>query len=502
MIEILPTVSSRNHQQASFLTPRGHKYRLHKQAAQLSFTLFLLMGILFAALPGLSRAASSPPETFADLAEKLSPTVVNIYTTQTVKTPRIPQELFNHQDIPEPFRHFFGLPPFGQEQPQREQKRTSLGSGVIISKDGYIVTNNHVVENAETINVRLTNFEEYDAKVIGRDPKTDLALLKIAPKNGLPTTSFGDSEKLRVGDWVMAIGNPFGFEQTVTAGIVSGKGRSIGSGPYENFIQTDASINPGNSGGPLFNLQGEMVGINSAIYSRSGGNIGIGFAIPANMAKNVINQLKKNGTVVRGWLGVMIQPVTPELASQFKMERSIGALVGEVTPSGPAEKAGIKPGDIIVEFNGREISQMSMLPNLVAQTPVGSKAEISLFRKGKLKKISVIIAKLDEEKIASSEPADAINKRLGLGVQDLTPEIAAALGITDKHGVLVTGVEPGSAAAEAGLRKGDLILEVNQKPVRNVKAFMNELKGLKEKTTISFFVKRDGRTRFFGLKLQ
>ncbi|HIJ91342.1 MAG TPA: DegQ family serine endoprotease [Deltaproteobacteria bacterium] len=461
------------------------------------------MGLFLATLSGTSRAASSSPETFADLAEKLSPNVVNIYTTQMVKAARSPHDLFNDRDIPEPFRHFFGLPsPFEQEQPQREQKRTSLGSGVIISKDGYIVTNNHVVENADTINVRLTNFEEYDAKIIGRDPKTDIALLKITPKNGLPVTSFGDSDKLRVGDWVMAIGNPFGFEQTVTAGIVSGKGRSIGSGPYENFIQTDASINPGNSGGPLFNLKGEMVGINTAIYSRSGGNIGIGFAIPANMAKNVVDQLREHGSVVRGWLGVMIQPVTPELAAQFKMERPIGALVGEVSPGSPAEKAGIKPGDVIVEFNGKEITQMSMLPNLVAQTPVGSKAEVTLSRKGALKKLPVIIAKLKEEQVAATEAADSLDKRLGLGVQDLTPELATALGITDKHGVLVTGVEPNSPAAEAGLRKGDLILEFNQRPVRDVKSLLNEIKGLKAKATVSFFIKREGRTRFLGLKLK
>jgi serine protease Do len=464
---------------------------------------FLLMGLFLATLPGLTWAVSNAPATFADLADKLSPTVVNIYTTQTVKASRSPHDMFNGQDIPEPFRRFFGLPsPNEQEQPQREQKRTSLGSGVIISKDGYIVTNNHVVENADSINVRLTNFEEYDAKIIGRDPKTDLALLKIAPKNGLPAIAFGDSDKLRVGDWVMAIGNPFGFEQTVTAGIVSGKGRSLGSGPYENFIQTDASINPGNSGGPLYNLMGEMVGINTAIYSRSGGNIGIGFAIPANMAKNVINQLKEHGTVVRGWLGVMIQPVTPELAAQFKLERPIGALVGEVSPGSPAEKAGIKAGDVIVEFNGKEISQMSMLPNLVAETPVGGKADITLYRKGILKKIPVIIAKLNEEQLAASEQADSLNKSLGLEVQDLTPEIAAALGITDKHGVLVTGVEPYSPAAYAGLRKGDLILEVNQKPVRDVKDLLNELKGKKAKSTVSFFIKRDGRTRFLGLRLK
>jgi serine protease Do len=467
-----------------------------------TFLALLFMGLSFAILPGIGLAASSPPDTFADLAEKLSPTVVNIYTTQTVKVSRSPHDLFNDQDIPEPFRHFFGPSPFGQGQPQKDQKRTSLGSGVIISKDGYIVTNNHVVENADTINVRLTNFEEYDAKIIGRDPKSDLALLKIAPKNGLPVTAFGDSDKLRVGDWVMAIGNPFGFEQTVTAGIVSGKGRSLGSGPYENFIQTDASINPGNSGGPLFNLKGEMVGINSAIYSRSGGNIGIGFAIPANMAKNVVSQLKEHGSVVRGWLGVMIQPVTPELAAQFKMERPIGALVGEVSSGSPADKAGIKPGDVIVEFNGKEISQVSMLPNLVADTPVGSKAEVTLFRKGALKKLPIIIAKLNEEQAAASESTESLNKRLGLGVQDLTPEIAAALGITDKHGVLITAVEPDSPAAEAGLRKGDLILEFNQRPVRDTKSFLNEIKGIKAKSTVSFFVKREGRTRFFGLKLK
>jgi serine protease Do len=468
------------------------------------FLAFLLTGFLLAALPTMSRAVSSPPETFADLVDKLSPTVVNIYTTQMVKASRSPHDMFNGQDIPEPLRRFFGLPsPFEQDQPQREQKRTSLGSGVIISKDGYIVTNNHVVENADTINVRLTNFEEYDAKVIGRDPKTDLALLKIAPRNGLPVTGFGDSDKLRVGDWVMAIGNPFGFEQTVTAGIVSGKGRSLGSGPYESFIQTDASINPGNSGGPLFNLKGEMVGINSAIYSRSGGNIGIGFAIPANMAKNVINQLKEHGSVVRGWLGVMIQPVTPELATQFKMERAVGALVGEVSPASPAEKAGIKPGDVIVAFNGKEITQMSMLPNLVAETPVGSRVEVTLYRKGALKKLPLIIAKLNEEQVAAqAEPEESLNRRLGLGVQDLTPEIAAALGITDKHGVLITAVEPNSPAAEAGLRPGDLILEFNQRPVRDVKTFLNEIKGIKAKATVSFFIKREGRTRFFGLKLK
>jgi len=406
--------------------------------------------------------------------------------------------------MPEMFRRFFGLPsPDGMEQRQRELKRTSLGSGVIISRDGYIITNNHVVDNADSINVRLTTFDEYDAKVIGRDPKTDIALIKIEPKSELPATEMGDSDLLRVGDWVMAIGNPFGFEQTVTAGIVSGKGRSLGSGPYENFIQTDASINPGNSGGPLYDMNGKMVGINTAIYSRSGGNIGIGFAIPVNMAKNVVEQLKAHGTVVRGWLGVMIQPVTPELAAQFHLDRPIGALVGEISPNSPAEKAGIKPGDVIIDFNGKEITQMSMLPNLVAQTQVGNKVPLTLIRKGKKIPVTVLIAKLEEEQLATAQPSEGnLTQELGMQVQDLTPEIAASLGIEDKFGVLITSVEPGSPAAAAGLRKGDLLLEVNQEPVKDVQSFVKKMKSSKEKSVISFFVKREGHTRFFGLRLK
>ncbi|MGV1099597.1 DegQ family serine endoprotease [Thiovibrio sp. JS02] len=464
----------------------------------------LLAGAWVAGLPGLSGAAGSAPATFADLAERLGPSVVNIYTTQVVKAPRNPHEFFFNQDqeMPEMFRRFFGLPaPDGTEQPQREMKRTSLGSGVIIGKDGYIITNNHVVDNADSINVRLTSYEEYDAKIIGRDPKTDIALIKIEPKSELPATEMGDSDTLRVGDWVMAIGNPFGFEQTVTAGIVSGKGRSLGSGPYENFIQTDASINPGNSGGPLYDMNGKMVGINTAIYSRSGGNIGIGFAIPVNMAKNVVTQLKAHGSVVRGWLGVMIQPVTPELAAQFHLDRPIGALVGEVSPGSPAEKAGIKPGDVILDFNGKEITQMSMLPNLVAQTAVGNKVDVTLIRKGQKKKVGVVIAKLEEEQLAMEQPNNGLARELGMQVQDLTPEIAASLGIDDKFGVLITNVEPDSPAAEAGLRKGDLLLEVNQEPVKDVQSFLKKMKGVKEKSVVSFFVKRDGHTRFFGLRL-
>lgn len=445
------------------------------------------------------------PASFADLTEDLGPTVVNIYTTQVVKMQRSPHDFFfNDKEMPELFRRFFGEQhPFNQAPPQqqREMKRTSLGSGVIASKDGYIITNNHVVENADTISVRLRNAEEYDAKIIGRDPKTDLALIKIEPKSDLPAVEFGDSEKLRVGDWVLAIGNPFGFEQTVTAGIVSGKARSLGSGPYENFIQTDASINPGNSGGPLFDMNGKMVGINTAIYSRSGGNIGIGFAIPVNMAKNVIAQLKEHGSVVRGWLGVMIQQVTPELAEQFKLDRPIGALVGEVSPGSPADKAKIQAGDVIIAFAGKEITQMSMLPNLVAQTPVGQEAEVTLMRKGKKKTVTVKIAKLDEDEVAMAEPVNGMSKKLGLTVQDLTPELAQALELEESEGVIVANVEPGSPAAEAGLRKGDLILEVNLEPVKNTKAYIEKMQKAQDRKSVSLFIKHEGHTRFVAIRM-
>ena len=455
--------------------------------------------------PAAARSMAGAPDSFADLAERLSPTVVNVYTTQTVKMQRSPHDFFFQDDeMPELFRHFFGGPsPFGQQQEApRDLKRTSLGSGVISSPDGYIVTNNHVVENADSISVRLADNEEYDAKLIGRDPKTDLALIKINPKRSLPAVTFGDSEKLRVGDWVLAIGNPFGFEQTVTAGIVSGKGRSLGSGPYENFIQTDASINPGNSGGPLFNLNGEMVGINTAIYSRSGGNIGIGFAIPVNLAKNVIGQLKEHGSVVRGWLGVMIQQVTPELAKQFHLDRPIGALVGEVTPGGPADKAGIKQGDIIVRYNGKDISQVNSLPTLVAQSPIGSRANLALIRGGKERTVTVTIAKLNEEQAAANENGNQPSMELGLSVQNLTPELANSLGIKDKRGVLVVNVDPDSPAADKGLRRGDLILEANRQAVKNVAEFSKVAKAAQRQGSLLLLVKRDGHTRYVAIRLK
>ncbi|TBV82665.1 MAG: DegQ family serine endoprotease [Desulfobulbaceae bacterium] len=465
--------------------------------------LFLLITVFAVmVLTGTMAQAAAPP-SFADLAEKLGPSVVNIYTTKVVQVSRSPHDFFfDNERVPEMFRRFFDSHPRGPQMPPREMRRTSLGSGVIISADGYIVTNNHVVKNADSINIRLSNFEEYEAEIVGRDPKTDLALLKISPKTPLPAVKHGDSTKLRVGDWVLAIGNPFGFEQTVTAGIVSGKGRSLGDGPHQNFIQTDASINPGNSGGPLFNLEGEMVGINTAIITRGGGNIGIGFAIPVDMARKVIAQLRDYGVVTRGWLGVLIQPVTPELARQFRLERPIGALVGEVSPEGPAAQAGMLPGDVIIEYEGTEITKMTMIPNLVAQTPVGQKINMVIVRQGKKKELQVTIGKLEEEGGEQAVKTRQAEEMLGLGVQELTPEVARSLGIKDDAGVLIAQVEPGSAAARAGLRRGELIVEINQQAVKNLDQYVELMRNAMEGQGVLLLVRYQGQSRFVAIGLR
>ena len=474
--------------------------QLYERILRTSFILFFIVGIM-PFYHGVA-AAAEPPVSFADLAEKLGPTVVNIYTTQVVKSPQGMNQFHDDAEIPEFFKKFFDFKaPPGHSMPQ-EQRRRSLGSGVIQTADGYILTNNHVVANATEINVRLTNFQEYEAKLIGRDPKTDLALIKINPDKPLPHVTFGDSENLRVGDWVIAIGNPFGFENTVTAGIVSGKGRNVGGGPYENFIQTDASINLGNSGGPLFNMNGEMVGINTAIYSRTGGNIGIGFAIPINMTKNIIKQLKEEGKVVRGWLGVMIQHVTDDLADKFGLDRPKGALVGEVMEGSPADKAGIQPGDVIVEYQGREINRMNLLPMLVAQTEVGTKAEVVVIRNSKRKTLTVDIAKLDEEDVSRRGQMTDEGKELGLSVQELTPEIAESLNLEEKTGVIITNVERNSPAFDAGLRRGDLILEVNKKSISNLNDFSKALGKVKKGDIILMLAKRNGHNRFITIKIK
>ncbi|MCK5226995.1 MAG: DegQ family serine endoprotease [Desulfobulbaceae bacterium] len=459
----------------------------------LSFILLTISGLYFVST---AEAGSSGPESFADLAEELGPAVVNIYTTKVLKTPQTPFMFPFGDHENELLKRFFGLPDRPKHMPQKKMKKTSLGSGVVMSEDGYIITNNHVVEKADEINIRFSDNEEYEAEIIGLDQKTDLALLKIKPKKNLPYVALGDSDKLRVGDWVIAIGNPFGFEQTVTAGIVSAKGRTLGGNVYENFIQTDASINPGNSGGPLFDMNGRVVGINTAIFSRDGGNVGLGFAIPVNMTKSVIKQLKEHGKVTRGWLGVMIQHVTADLAKQFGLDRPIGALVGEVSPGSPAEKAGIHPGDVIVEFMGREITKMSTLPSVVAQTAVGAKADLVLIRDGKRKKLTVTIGKLEEDQVALEGKEAGTSQKLGLTVQGITPELADSLNLDETSGLIITNVEQGSSASEAGLRRGDILLEVNRKPVSDLKEFNKVMRTSKKEKSVLMLIKRKNHTRF------
>jgi serine protease Do len=433
------------------------------------------------------------PESFAELAEKVKPAVVNIRTEITVTIPGSP---FRHFYGPEtsPFDDFFKR--FFNEPPDRELKQKSLGSGFIIDKEGLIITNNHVVERAEEIKVKLLDGREFDAKVVGRDPKTDLALIKISSLfKELPVLSLGDSDSIRVGDWVLAVGNPFGLEHTVTQGIISARGRAIGAGPYDNFLQTDAPINPGNSGGPLVNLKGEVIGINSAIIASGQG---IGFAIPINMAKSVIAQLQKTGKVTRGWIGVSIQNVTPEIAQAFGLKEATGALVGDVIAGGPADSAGIKRGDIIIAFDGETVKNMSDLPRIVAETPVGKEVDMKIIRDGKEMTIKVKIEEMTEEKLASQTIQR--EEKLGMSVENITPEIAKELNIKDEKGVIVTEVEPNSLADDAGIQAGDIIKEVNRNPVRTLKDYEGIMKKTEKGKSVIFLVKRGNQTFYVSVK--
>jgi serine protease Do len=393
--------------------------------------------------------------------------VVNISTTQVVKNPMAPDNQGNPNDpFQEFFRQFMGNMP-------RTYRTHSLGSGFIVRPDGYIVTNNHVVDGATEITVKLSGGRHFTAKVVGRDPKTDLALLKIDAQN-LPSVAFGDSDKLQVGEPVMAIGNPFGLEGTVTTGIVSAKGRVIGEGPYDDFIQTDASINPGNSGGPLVNQAGQVVGIDTAIVSQSGGSVGIGFAIPINEAKTILPQLEAKGHVTRGWLGVSLQPMTAELAKAFKLEPGQGALVADVMPNSPAAKAGLKTGDVITEYDGHTIAKAGDLSRLVGGTPVGQSAMVRVLRDGKPLTVTAQIATLPEpQQVAEATPAGG--KSLGLTVQPLTSALAKRLEVPDKAGLVVAEVADGSPAVEAGIQPGDVIVEANRQPVHSVAALQKAI---------------------------
>lgn len=434
--------------------------------------------------------------SFADLVEKLKPSVVNISTTSVVKPrgfrDRRPRAPYGEND---PFEEFFKK--FFENQPQQEYKRQGLGSGFIISEDGYVVTNYHVVDQAVDISVILENGDKYEAKVIGKDPKTDLAVVKFEPQQKLQAVSFGDSDNLRIGDWVLAVGNPFGLGYTVTAGIVSAKGRSLGLGAYDDFIQTDASLNPGNSGGPLFNLNGEVVGVNTAIVAQGQG---IGFAIPIKMAEFVINQLKSGGKVVRGWLGVYVQELTPEIASGLSLKENEGVLVSDVTPGSPADKAGIKRGDVVLEFDGKKVNEVSDLTNMAAVAEPGADVTMKLLHDGKPRDLMVKLTEFPDEAVPAEQEEKA-EEQLGLSVKELTPQIARSFNLSTETGVIITGVADGSPAEDAGLRPGDVIIEIDKNMISNLDQYSSAISHAKPGSTVLVLVKRGDNTVYSALRV-
>lgn len=444
-----------------------------------------------------SADMKGPPISFADLAERLKPAVVNIRTTKTLTSGGIgpfaspfgqggPFDQFFNDEF---FKRFFG------DVPQRQYKQRSLGSGFIISNDGYIFTNYHVVEKADEIIVKLSDDREYTAKTVGKDKNTDIALLKIETDDSLPVAKLGDSSELRVGDWVIAIGNPFGLSQTVTAGIVSAKGRVIGAGPYDDFIQTDASINPGNSGGPLFNLSGEVVGINTAIVAQGQG---IGFAIPVNMAQSILPDLKEKGKVIRGWLGVSVQDITDELAKSLELKTREGALVADVFKGDPADKAGIKPKDVIIAVDGTAVKDTHDLLKVIAEKDVGHSVKITILRNGKEKVYHVRIAERpDEEAFAAREMTGEF---FGISVQEITPDIARHLGLATTDGVIVRDVKGGSPADEAGIVAQDVIHEVNRVKIVSIRDYEREMKKAYDEGGALLWIERNGEKIFVAVR--
>ncbi len=443
---------------------------------------------------GQAPKAQTLPD-FVDLAAKLSPTVVNISTESKAQPTGAESMLQKDNPLDLAPEERFGMP--------RGVK--SLGSGFIINKDGYILTNDHVVESADKIQVSLTDGRNFTAKVVGRDSKTDVALLKIDAGAPLPAAPLGDSSRLRVGEWVMAIGNPFGFDHSVTAGIVSAKTRFI-PGSYNDYIQTDASINPGNSGGPLIDLSGAVVGVNSAIYTRTGTSMGIGFAIPINLVKEEIQALRTAGKVTRGWLGVYIQKVTPALSESLGLDEPRGALIADVLKDSPAQAAGLKRGDVIVAYNNPPIKESQQLPLMVGETPIGRKVPLTIFRDHTTRQVQVTITPSREEEIekAMSRAEQAPSARgsgLGLDVENVTPELAHELGLNGNAGVVITRVEPGSSAADAGLRRRDVILEVDRQPVSDVHGYEQALAKSSAKGVL-LLIERAGSTLYVPLKRQ
>lgn len=468
--------------------------------------LALALALALAAGPAAAapeNAAGGAPSlaampSLAPVVEKAEPAVVNIFATKVVKgrQARVNRSPFGgpNEDL---FDQFFNFP---RQMP--DSKENILGSGFIFDPSGYVITNNHMVEGAEDIKVKLNSGQEIQAEIIGRDPKTDLALLKLKKAGQYPYLALGDSSQLKVGDWVVAIGNPYGMEHTVTAGILSARGRSIGMGPYDDFLQTDASINIGNSGGPLLNLAGEVVGINTAIVSGGGGgSVGIGFAIPANMAKGVVNQLKDKGRVVRGWMGVVIQPVSQDMAKAAGLGEPRGALIGDIDPAGPSVAAGVKRGDIVLKFDGKDIKQWRDLSIIVADTPVGRKVKVAVFRDKKETVLDLTVAEMKEDAAElTAGPASGAGK-LGLTLKEITPEIAARQNLTEKEGLYISAIEAGSPAAEAGFNIGDVVVEINNKAIVSPGDYLKAVTGKKEGDILIFLVKRGANTMYLTVSV-
>ena len=464
-----------------------------KERVQKGVLLALAAVFVLAFLSGPAKAKSATvvlPD-FTKIAKEANEYVVNIYTTQVIE-----RRVMGPEDM---FRFFFGdrfRPPFPGIP--RKFKRRSLGSGFIIDPHGYILTNNHVVKGATEIKVKLHDGSTYNAKLVGADPKTDIALIKIDPKGKkLVAAQLGDSDRVEIGQWVLAVGNPFGLSYTVTAGIISAKGRVIGEGPYDNFLQTDASINPGNSGGPLINaMTGKVIGINTAIVAQAQG---IGFAIPINMAKEILPQLKTRGRVIRGWLGVYIQAMTPELAKSFGLKKAEGAVITQVIKDSPADKAGLKEGDIIMEYRGKKIKSLRELPRMVAATPPGTVVTLKVLRNGRLKTLKVKIGTMPQEEASLAEPGGE-QLKLGLKVAPIPPEVSQKTGITG--GVYVTQVEPGTPAYDAGIQPGDIILRVNRKRIRSLADFREAMARIKPGEVVAFLIRRGNSSFYVAIQVK
>lgn len=494
------------------------------------FRILFLFSIILALLATLPANAAinfgkEGPKSVADLTENLIDAVVNISTTQHVEqSRRVPMP-----DLPPntPFREFFedffdqGRPNNNDEGKQSSRKVTSLGSGFVIDPEGIIITNNHVIENADEIKISFNDGTELDATLVGRDPKTDIAVLKVTPDAPLKAVSFGDSDQSRVGDWALAIGNPFGLGGTVTIGIISALNRDIRSGPYDNFIQTDAAINRGNSGGPLFNMNGEVIGVNTAIFSRTGDSVGIGFSVPANTAKNVVNQLLEFGETRRGWLGVLIQPVTESIGQSLGLDNNQGAFVTQVTPDGPSDKGGIEAGDVILKFDGKDVPSSRVLPAMVARTEIGKKVDVVVLRKGKEKVLTITLGRLEDgEKLVADNSGDSTDNQgethsdtslkiegLKLSLAEINDRYRAEFGLDETaSGLVVTDLDNDSSAYSKGIRKGTIILEVAQEDVKtpeDVKQLVSKaIENNLEFILVKFQTGNNGQPRFDGIKIE